>query len=169
MEQQLAVPSTFLNSTVSFLQSESLFLNPPAATNDGNGLARTPGRGKSGGRGVTKSRGRGRGAGKKDESNLKDCGPSRSPNRSLGCSGETTTLVPEDSTYSVAHSDDADSFTCKEVLTLLAASGDVTMQRELAKYLQAEAKESQERSVAKVHGWLKLSLEGSTPCLHNQS
>jgi len=41
------------------------------------------------------------------------------------------------------------------VLMLLAASGDVTMQKELAKFLQAEAKESQERSVAKVHGWLQ--------------
>ncbi len=111
------------------------------------------GGGGEGGRGrgetfVTNSRGRGRGqvgrgpgVGKKDQSNLKDCGPSSSPKGNLGSSWETdTTVAPEDSPYSVADSDDADSFTCKEVLMLLAASGDVTMQRELAKFLQAEAK-----------------------------
>jgi len=42
---------------------------------------------------------------------------------------------------------------------MLLASSDlhvmyVTMQRELAKFLQAEAKESHERSVAKVQSWL---------------
>ena len=171
---QLAAPSSFLNSTDSGLKGECLFLNLPAATNDGNGPARTPGRGKrrgSGGGGggergrgvqgpfVTNSRVRGRGVGKKDGSNLMNCGPSRSPNRKLERSGETTTtLAPEDSQYSIADSDDADSFTCKEVLMLLAASGDVTMQRELAKFLQSEAKESQERSVAKVHGWLQSQV-----------
>ena len=107
---------------------------------------------------MTNSRGRGRGVGKKDGSNLMNCGPSRSPNRNLERSGETTTSAPEDSPYSIADSDDADSFTCKEVLMLLAASGDVTMQRELAKFLQSEAKESQERSIAKVHGWLQSQV-----------
>jgi len=50
---------------------------------------------------------------------------------------------------------------------LLAASGDVTMQRELANFLQSEAKESQERSVAKVHGWLQSqAFEGSKHVFH---
>jgi len=88
-----------------------------------------------------------------------ECGPSRSPNRNLERSGEaTTTLAPEDSLYSIADSDEADSFTLKEVLILMAASGDVKMQRELDKFLEFEAKESQERSVAKVHEWLQSQV-----------
>ncbi len=73
---------------------------------------------------------------------------SSSPNGNLGCSAEMdTTLASEDSPYSVANSDDhADSF---HLQTGSHSSGRFgRCNHELAEFLQAEAKVSQERSVA---------------------
>jgi hypothetical protein len=71
-----------------------------------------------------------------------------------------TALAPEDSQWLVAEDVDDDACdetaTYKDVLMLLVGSGVGGIWREeLTRVQQAEAKEAQERSVTKVHGWLQ--------------